>query len=593
MGSRVTGSGDTISRALRRLRADTRGSAARPSRNEGLQTDRDGSRTVKRGGSNALRLAGVLLVVLVVGATAVWVRRQQVLLSGGFSAIGGYDDGVYFSAAQALVHGRLPYRDFLFLQPPGILIVLAPFAALAEQIGDGQAFTVARYAFVGLGGLNAVLIVLILTRLGLPATLVGGTVYAVFAPAAYAERSTLLEPLGTLGVLLALLILARDGPAARAVGRLRTAWPVLAGLALAGAIGAKGWYLLPAAIIVLSRPRRALPIVAGMLLGGIALFGPFLVAGGGAMLREVVIDQLGRPRIVTDTVQKRLSGLLGVHTRPGTIPPQAAFWTIDTQILVFGVAALALAALALTVRGARVWVMLLAAGTAVVVVVTPTFYLHYSALTSPPLALVVGAGVHRLVAPLRRPGRRWQVVRGAAGLAAALGALLVLHQPTYAVGAGRAIPVERLRAAAAQVPGCILSDDPSMLIEMNVVSRDLALGCTFRPDVTGYTYDADAVPGPPVRQTNERWQRDLAAYLATGDAFILVRGATGIDDATHAQLVRGPVLARVDQYFLHGRSMHGRGSHGTDVPRMGPRAGSPSERGGSAPHATLMADRAD
>ena len=42
--------------------------------------------------------------------------------------LGNYDDGVYYSAATALVHGQLPYRDFLLLQPPGIAVLLAPFA---------------------------------------------------------------------------------------------------------------------------------------------------------------------------------------------------------------------------------------------------------------------------------------------------------------------------------------------------------------------------------------------------------------------------------------------------------------------------------
>lgn len=50
---------------------------------------------------------------------ALLVRLLPVLNGGGLSGIGNYDDTVYFGSALALVHGQLPYRDFLLLHPPG------------------------------------------------------------------------------------------------------------------------------------------------------------------------------------------------------------------------------------------------------------------------------------------------------------------------------------------------------------------------------------------------------------------------------------------------------------------------------------------
>ena len=44
----------------------------------------------------------------------------------------GYDAGVYYSAADALIHGRTPYRDFLLLHPPGLMLTLTPFAAIGR-----------------------------------------------------------------------------------------------------------------------------------------------------------------------------------------------------------------------------------------------------------------------------------------------------------------------------------------------------------------------------------------------------------------------------------------------------------------------------
>ena len=69
-------------------------------------------------------------------------RLWPVLHGGGLFGLAGYDDGVYESAADAVVSGRLPYRDFLLLHPPGLIYLLAPFALLGRVIGDADAWAV-------------------------------------------------------------------------------------------------------------------------------------------------------------------------------------------------------------------------------------------------------------------------------------------------------------------------------------------------------------------------------------------------------------------------------------------------------------------
>ena len=54
----------------------------------------------------------------------------------GVPGDGGIDDAVY-SRVQHVVAGDLPYRDFLFLHPPGILVLVALFAALSH-LSDRQ-----------------------------------------------------------------------------------------------------------------------------------------------------------------------------------------------------------------------------------------------------------------------------------------------------------------------------------------------------------------------------------------------------------------------------------------------------------------------
>jgi alpha-1,2-mannosyltransferase len=99
-------------------------------------------------------------------AAAVWLpiallafvaRLLPTLHGGGLGGIDDYDDGVYFAGSQALIAGRVPYRDFVLLHPPGILLVLSPLAGLARVVSDHQAFEIARVAFMALGSLNAVL----------------------------------------------------------------------------------------------------------------------------------------------------------------------------------------------------------------------------------------------------------------------------------------------------------------------------------------------------------------------------------------------------------------------------------------------------
>jgi alpha-1,2-mannosyltransferase len=98
----------------------------------------------------------------VVFCVAFAARLIPLLRGGGLYAMGNYDDGVHYAAAMGLAHGLLPYRDFLLLHPPGVPVLLVPFAWLAEVVGEPDAMVVARLCWMAMcwmaiGGLNAVL----------------------------------------------------------------------------------------------------------------------------------------------------------------------------------------------------------------------------------------------------------------------------------------------------------------------------------------------------------------------------------------------------------------------------------------------------
>src|SRR5579875_2720323 len=148
----------------------------------------------------------------VVFLVALFFRLAVILRKGGIHGIIGYDCGVYFAGADALLHGRLPYRDFTMVHPPGITLTLTPFAALTHVMTDWHAFIVAILAFCVLGAVNAVLVVLLCRRLGIAGrgAVIAGLFYAGWYGAVSAEFDVKLEPLSNFLLLLGLLALLRD-----------------------------------------------------------------------------------------------------------------------------------------------------------------------------------------------------------------------------------------------------------------------------------------------------------------------------------------------------------------------------------------------
>jgi alpha-1,2-mannosyltransferase len=493
-------------------------------------------------------------------AAAVWLpiallafvaRLLPTLHGGGLGGYDDYDDGVYFAGSQALIAGRLPYRDFVLLHPPGILLVLSPLAALARVVSDHRAFELARVAFMALGALNAVLIAAVARRsrlAGPVAAVVAGILYALWPPAIEAESTTMLEPLNTLGLLVALLLLYRRPP--------RAHQEFLAGAALGAATAVKVWGLLPLIVVlgwelVLRRPSAAARVALGATCAVTVMCLPFFFGAPGPMYRMVVVDQLQRGE-VNGAVLDRLSGILGVSRfQSGARPPG---WLLAAAVAV--VCALVVAGAAID----RAWlVTALLAALVTVLLQAPAFFDHYAALAAAPLLILAGAGSAALAALAARHMRvRSPVLRGARVPAVAL-AMTVTPVTVFAcvvagLQRGSPFPGARLHQAAA-ASRCVTADSPVVLIQMDLLSRNLERRCRVWIDVTGLTYDTLAVrlpSGDPLpRRLNRRWQQALIDYLFSGDAAILVLGdGDGLAPDTARTINRLPVLIRVSGYTL-------------------------------------------
>jgi hypothetical protein len=476
-------------------------------------------------------------------AARIWV----VFRSDGFHALAGYDQGVYYAAADAFVHGRAPYGGFLLLHPPGIMLFLSPFAALGSVTSDATGMAVARFAVLLLGTLNAVLVTAVARRFGLVTAIVGGFFYALCAPVVLLENQTRLEPLGNTCVLLALVALLR--PRAQPISARAE---VLAGMALGAGAGVKIWGVLPLLVVLgwqlLARGWRASSrVAAGAVAVVTAICLPFFLMAPGAMFRMLVTDQLSRPpRRITPVSRLYSLSSVGRWMTPSTLSGVVA--------ATIGVLALTAVVLAWRVRSARVVVVLLFAET-VLLLLAPSYFAGYAAFLVPAAALTLAVASEPVAAWL---GHRGPILRIAAVavLSAAVAAGGMLLGPIRVEGAAT-FPGRQLGAAAGQ-QRCVLSDTPIGLIEMNVLSRDLANGCNVHVDVTGYTYEGGlglAANGTKLnRRTNAAWQSHVVAYLTSGDAVLIARKGTELSPASMRVIRRWPVLARIDGYTLFARS---------------------------------------
>jgi alpha-1,2-mannosyltransferase len=191
-----------------------------------------------------------LVVGAMIGLVAFVVPLIANLRGGGPIGVGMYDDGVYFSAATGLVHGRVPYRDFLLLHPPGIVAALAPFAWLGNLTSDSVGFLAARLAWLAIGALSAILVWRILRPLNPFAAVFAGLFYAVFYPAIYVTHTILIEAPQNLVLLLAIWIISRQPRRHRTKSwRPATPW-VLAGLAVGLSPCFKIWGVIPVVLVL-------------------------------------------------------------------------------------------------------------------------------------------------------------------------------------------------------------------------------------------------------------------------------------------------------------------------------------------------------
>ena len=471
-------------------------------------------------------------VFLVAFALRVLVPFTGVGLVGNYS----YDSGVYYAAGAALVRGRVPYRDFILLHPPGVALATAPAAWIGRVTNDHVGYAFVSLEFIAFGAASAVLVVVAARRLGAPrwAATTGGLFYAGWFLSVRAEYVSRLEPLGNLLLLCGLV-------AYTGVGWPRSARSALAcGAALGAAASVKVWYAVPLAVVVCflvarHRTRDAGAAIAGAIGAVAAICGAFFALAPTAMWRMVVSEQIGRQQA------NALRALLVLNGLPKGVTWQAAY-LLDAVLVVLGVL---LALAAWRTPAARLPAVLLVACGGVLVA-APSFFAYYTDYLTPAAALCIATGAASVACKRGRSGR---VPLVAGTLAIALLLIVPAKALWYQTRATSASRSPGQLASAVSNAECVMSDSPMALIQLNVLDRTLADGCPDWVDVTGRTYAPDMSlrgrGGSRVaRAANTKWQRAVRDYLLSGNAVVVLRPRdAGISPSTLGDIAAGGVLA--------------------------------------------------
>ena len=448
-----------------------------------------------------------------------------------------YDDGVYMGAALRLVNGVLPYRDFVVVHPPGIMILMAPVAFLGQFLGSNVALALGRETTAAVAALNVILVAAVVRHRGRVVCGLAATAMACFPMAAAADTTLFLEPYLVLFCLLGLVLLLSNGAI---TSRKRV---LLAGLTLGFAGTVKIWaavIVLAAAVVCARRAKGAvLRLLGGSALGFAIPCLPFFLAAPHSFVREILGDQFSRAVKggASTAWSERLSsfggldGITAFHLSAPAIVAAATGFTIVLGGSLFRVR---------SSLGTGDLVILASAVVAVSMLCLPhEMYSHYVYFSAPFLAMVLSMSLAALRAHLPRlqsisPSRVAGVtVVGCLGAAA----FLLPQQAGYA--RAHLAPAESATFLNLFVPpnACIVSDNAELLISADLFQARRP-GCPPMTDAFG-TWLADGPAKEPVYggtarfgsafqgPFSQRFTKEWAGWLSQADYIVTMAQYSG------------------------------------------------------------------
>jgi hypothetical protein len=342
-------------------------------------------------------LTPVNLVIIITTLVALGLRVYYQYTRPGFLlGVTEYDDGPYFGSAVRLVHGSLPYKDFILVQPPGITLLMSPVGLLTYWTGTGWGLAIGRILTVLAGTAGVALAGLLVRHRGPLAALLTCGIMAVYSDSVAAAHTVLVEPWLVL-FCLAGAVAVFDGDRITASTR-RLAWGGVL-LGFAGAVEA--WAIVPVVVLAalcLPQIKRAGILIGGVAAGFVIPVLPFAIAGPSQFYRSLITAQVGyRAHAVRVGILLRLRNMIGF--------PYALGWSKSLLLL----AVLALVVFVVVTQAAAIVVTRqpqppldwFATISAVLIVGMflwpPQFHYHFAEFLSPFVALTIALPVSRLL----------------------------------------------------------------------------------------------------------------------------------------------------------------------------------------------------
>jgi len=432
-------------------------------------------------------------VILLATVLALVIRLFTLSRPGSLTGITEYDDGVYIGGAIRLTQGHLPYLNYAFVQPPGILELMVPVALIAKVTTTVKGLALARLLTAVASTACIPLVGNLVRYRGAVVTAVACGVLAVYPPDITTAHTLLLEPWMNLFCLIAMNLAFRRGHLARPS---MLGW---AGVALGFAGAIKFWAAAPAFVLLIlclllktDRARRVRDYLIGLVVGFGVSTGPFIAAAPVTFIRSTIFDQAAREgsAVAFGVRLANLTGLIDVYNESGRLrldPGANSMFAAGASAGVGDSHSIGWVPIvaALVLAGALVagyawqsrrltpleWLSIATLVIASVMVIWySAFFYHYADFPAPWLALSLGGAAGALAGH-----RRWSlvVVRAFAVLIVLVAVVQIREiYPTRHSGA---------EAVAAEIPpgACVLTDEVSLSIAADRFTN-LPPGC---PDI--------------------------------------------------------------------------------------------------------------
>ncbi len=461
-------------------------------------------------------------IVIAAATVGLVIRLATLIAAGHLTGSWEYDDAVYFGSAIRLVHGSIPYRDFVLIQPPGVPLLLAPIALLSYPLGTHHALEIARLAVLVVSFGNVLLLGRLLRHRSPLVIAVACLGLALYPDAILASSALLLEPFLNFFCLVGLVVIFDKDRLSDM--QTRIFWSGVA-FGLAGTM--KSWAILPVALLFLlllgRRPAQAVSFVLGNAAGVLVFCLPFLLLAPRAFIHQVAVDQLSRTGQVGLPLVDRLEFMTSVW--PGLGVPGGHLY----KLLALGAAL----AIVLFVAAAFVWrasaapssvssaplarlrpstLEAFAIGSVVVIAVAlswpPDFFYHYAAFLAPFLALLLALSVGRMAA-------FWP--QKVVTLTAALCVVAGFHALAIPVLLQRAPDPSAAIAAVIPAGSCVVTDDSEFTVNADRFVSTKP-NCPAMVDALGTTISVSGnqdPTSPPAQAAAPTWLRmfERAQYL--------------------------------------------------------------------------------